>query len=117
MRVKFKSKEVYETYKRNYAINGQFCELIKFDDEFEVPSLDDDISVEDVTISGDRLWDLDHDFFNFRYNTLFRYSDEIELLEEVKNTDLKVKFDIELKGSYTKEELILIAKQIQDLVK
>lgn len=125
MKVKFKSKETYNQFKNSsFEINRVFAELVDENTVFQVPSLNDSINVFEVILeNGKQLWDVNRHFFNCKYGVLFRWSDEIDLLEEVsEDCEIKsknsfgIKFELEIKGSYTKEELLEIADNIKRYV-
>lgn len=122
MKVKFKSKEAYNQFKNSsFEINKIFCKYVDENTVFQVPSLNDSINVFEVLLeNGKQLWDVNRHFFNCKYGVLFRWSDEIDLLEEVsEDTEIQtensfsIKFELEIKGSYTKEELLEISNKLK----
>lgn len=125
MKVKFKSKEAYNQFKNSsFEINKIFCKYVDENTVFQVPSLNDSINVFEVLLeNGKQLWDVNRHFFNCKYGVLFRWSDEIDLLEEVsevsEDTEIQtensfiIKFNIQFKGSYSKEVLLEIADKLK----
>lgn len=124
MKVKFKSKEAYNQFKNSsFEINRAFGEYVDENTVFEVPTLLDRVLVKHVLVENQRLKDLDSVFFDYDTNSLFRWPSETDLLEEVSKEDqiksensFSIKFELEIKGSYTKEELLEIADNIKRYV-
>ncbi|QQK88163.1 hypothetical protein [Providencia phage PSTRCR_127] len=121
MKVKFKSKEAYNQFKNsNFEINRAFGELVDENTVFQVPTLSDRVLVKHVLVENQHLKDLDLVFFYYDGNSLFRWPAETDLLEEVSKDDetktknsFSIKFDLEIKGSYTKEELLEISNKLK----
>lgn len=121
MKVKFKSKEAYNQFKNsNFEINRAFGELVDENTVFEVPTLSDRVLAKHVLVENQHLKDLDLVFFGYDGNALFRWPAETDLLEEVSKDDetktknsFSIKFDLEIKGSYTKEELLEISNKLK----
>lgn len=121
MKVKFKSKEAYNQFKNSsFEINRAFGELVDENTIFQVPSLSDRVLAKHVLVENQHLKDLDPVFFGYDLNSLFRWPAETDLLEEVSKDDetksknsFSIKFELEIKGSYTKEELLEIADKLK----
>ncbi|ANM46540.1 hypothetical protein BI036_gp007 [Morganella phage vB_MmoM_MP1] len=121
MKVKFKSKEAYNKFKNSsFEINRAFGELVDENTVFQVPTLSDRVLVKHVLVENQHLKDLDLVFFDYDDNSLFRCPIETDLLEEVsEDTEIQtensfsIKFELEIKGSYTKEELLEISNKLK----
>lgn len=123
MKVKFKSKEAYNQFKNSsFEINRAFGELVDENTVFEVPTLSDRVLAKHVLVENQHLKDLDLVFFGYDGNSLFRWPAETDLLEEVSGdgetkteNSFSIKFELEIKGFYTKEELLEISNKLKTM--